>query len=187
MFRNIMVAVDGSSTSRRGLKIAVDLAADQQAALHIVHIVDEAVVIPLDAVYVPANTIDSMVEGLRDSGRDILAKAVAVASERGLQPRTALVDSGGSGVAAKLLREATKRKADLIVLGTHGRRGLRRLLLGSDAELVLREARVPVLLVRAPERGGATKAIGATKPTQAAGRRASPRGKSAARAPSGTA
>jgi hypothetical protein len=50
-----------------------------------------------------------------------------------------------------ILHEAKKKKADLIVLGTHGRRGIRRILLGSDAETVLRESRVPVLLVRATE------------------------------------
>jgi nucleotide-binding universal stress UspA family protein len=48
------------------------------------------------------------------------------------------------------LQEAENARSDLIVMGTHGRRGLRRLVLGSDAELVLRESPVPVLLVRGP-------------------------------------
>ena len=54
-----------------------------------------------------------------------------------------------SGVAHTILVQAKKQKADLIVLGTHGRRGLARVVVGSDAETVLREAAVPVLLVRA--------------------------------------
>ena len=172
MFKNILVAIDGSSTSQRGLKVATELAADQQATLHVVHVVDEMVVFRLDGPHVPAAYVDSMVGALRETGEAILSKASAFASERGLQARTGLVKSKGAGVAAKLLREATKRKADLIVLGTHGRRGLRRLLLGSDAEMVLREARVPVLLVRAPERAAAKRAADVPKTARAPRRRA---------------
>ena len=63
-----------------------------------------------------------------------------------------LVESRGHSVADTILEQARKTKADVIVLGTHGRRGLSRILMGSDAEAVVREARVPVLLVRSQER-----------------------------------
>ena len=75
--------------------------------------------------------------------------------------RTTLATTRNHDISGQLLREATKRKVDLIVLGTHGRRGLQRLLLGSDAEMVVRDSRVPVLLVRATDAVG--KAPGAAK------------------------
>jgi nucleotide-binding universal stress UspA family protein len=170
MFKNILVAVDGTPTAQRGLKLATDLAADQHATLHIVHVVDANVVLPLEGGFVPADYFQSMKGALRETGRAILDRAAAFAGDRGLQVRSVLVESTGHDVAARLLREAGKRKADLIVLGTHGRRGLRRLLLGSDAEMVLREARVPVLLVRVPARAPARPRAEAPK----AARRSAP-------------
>ena len=80
-----------------------------------------------------------------------------------------LVETRGQTVAHAILGQAQKTKADLIVLGTHGRRGLSRVLMGSDAEAVVREARVPVLLVRARERK-ARKAGAAAKPAAPATR-----------------
>lgn len=62
-----------------------------------------------------------------------------------------MFETMGGRVADVIVREARKWKADLIVMGTHGRRGIGRVVLGSDAEAVLREARVPVLLLRAPD------------------------------------
>lgn len=176
MFRNILVALDGTSTSQRALDTAVRLASDQNAVLHLVHVVEDIVMIPADGLSVPADYLESMAEGLRESGRAILDKAQSFAGARGIGVKTTLVDARGMGVAPRLLREATRRKADLIVLGTHGRRGLRRLLMGSDAEAVLREARVPVLLVRAPERARVTRPVALPKlAARPRPRRASPR------------
>ena len=71
-----------------------------------------------------------------------------------------MIEGRGRAVSGVILEDARKFRADLIVMGTHGRRGLNRLLLGSDAERVLREARIPVLLVRQqqPQRRRARKA-----------------------------
>ena len=172
MFTNILVAVDGTSTSQRGLKVATELALDQNATLHVVHVVDNVMVVPMEAPYAHAAYVESMLEALRMAGSKLLAKAEAYARQRGVEVRTILSEATGNGVAAQLLREAKRRKADLIVLGTHGRRGLRRLLLGSDAEMVMREARVPVLLVRAPERSVAKRPADALEPVGRALRRA---------------
>jgi len=151
MFERILVAVDGSPTSNRGLKTAIDLAADQQAALHVLHIVDALAGVPsLEGAYFPTAYLDQMSEALRDTGREVLKKAESMAAARGVQAKVALVESVGHTVAQAILGYARKQRADLIVLGTHGRRGLSRALMGSDAEMVLREARVPVLMVRAP-------------------------------------
>jgi nucleotide-binding universal stress UspA family protein len=86
---------------------------------------------------------------LRDAGRKFLAKSQREAKAQGQEIDAHLVESLGDGVAQTILRQVRKIKPDLIVLGTHGRRGLARVVVGSDAETVLREATVPVLLVRA--------------------------------------
>ena len=106
--------------------------------------------------------------------RALLASCEAFGTQHGVRLRTSLLTTRDPDISGQLLREATKRKADLIVLGTHGRRGLRRLLLGSDAEMVVREARVPVLLVRATdaERG---------KPAKVARKMGTPAARKAAR------
>jgi len=62
------------------------------------------------------------------------------------------VETAGYGVADVILKQAKKTRADLIVMGTHGRRGVARLVMGSDAEGVVRGAPVPVLLVRSADK-----------------------------------
>ena len=70
----------------------------------------------------------------------------------GLEPESVLLETIGGPSARLIVAQATEWPADLIVMGTHGRRGIRRIALGSDAEQVLRTSPVPVLLVRvAPE------------------------------------
>jgi len=90
-----------------------------------------------------------LVPALREGGKRVLAKAQAFALKQGLKAKTILREMIGGPAAYPIVREARKLRADLIVLGTHGRRGVRRLVLGSDAEQVVRTASVPVLLVRA--------------------------------------
>ena len=161
MFKRILVAIDGSPVAQRGLRVALDLAAEQRAVVHAVHVVDDTSIVPsLDGGYVPSTFIDTYAEALREKGYKTLDKATAQAREAGVSFKAALVESVGQGVAQTILQHARKVKADLIVLGTHGRRGLRRALLGSDAEAVVRESPVPVLLVR----GGAARG----KPVEAA-------------------
>ena len=106
--------------------------------------------------YVPANYVDTLLEDLRANGRKVLAAAEATAAKAGVTAKTVLVETKGGSIADAILSQARKLKSSVIVMGTHGRRGLRRVVMGSDAEAVLREARVPVLLVRAPERAAST-------------------------------
>jgi nucleotide-binding universal stress UspA family protein len=151
MFKRILVAVDGSPTSNRGFKVAVPLAKSLGAKLVVLHVIDErAVGIGLSASgYVAPAYVEDVIAALRDAGRKVLAKAQREAKSQGQEIDAHLVESLGDGVAQTILRQARKIKPDLIVLGTHGRRGLARVVVGSDAETVLREATVPVLLVRA--------------------------------------
>jgi nucleotide-binding universal stress UspA family protein len=82
-------------------------------------------------------------------GERVLAKAAAAARAKGVKAQILMPEIMGGPAAAEIVRQAKKVGADLIVLGTHGRRGMKRLALGSDAENVVRNSKVPVLLVRA--------------------------------------
>lgn len=150
MYVKILVAVDGSPTSLRGLDEAIKVAKAMRGQLKLVHVVNELV---LAAEYVPAVYYEPVLVSLRDSGVKVLEQAVAVARRAGVPCEPSLVETLGGRAADEIVKQAQAWPADLIVLGTHGRRGLKRLVMGSDAELVLRQAPVPVLMVRdQPER-----------------------------------
>jgi nucleotide-binding universal stress UspA family protein len=147
MYRRILVPVDGSHTSTLGLQLAIRLAKNQKAQLRLVHVVDEFIVTQDFGSYVNAG---DLIDSLRDAGKKIISNALALTRRHGINAQGALYETMGLRVADVLVREAKKWKADLIVLGTHGRRGINRLMLGSDAETVLRTSPVPVLMVRSP-------------------------------------
>ena len=162
MFRRILVPVDGSATSRRGLRLAIELARDQKAVLELLHVIDMLLVTPAlsGGTYVSTQQVEQFVTALRSQGEKVLAQAEGLARKAGLQCRAVVVETPGSPVADSIVAHARKRRVDLIVIGTHGRRGLSRMVLGSDAEGVVRESPVPVLLVRlakAPVARRATK------------------------------
>lgn len=148
-YKKILVPVDGSASSNLGLREAARLAAEQHATLHLVHVVDEHFV--MTAGLEMATYPEDLFANLRKAGRDILRKAEAVAKKLGLPVRTVLLESLSGPVADLIVREAKRARANVIVIGTHGRRGVRRLLLGSDAEGIVRTSPVPVLIVRAKE------------------------------------
>ena len=154
MFRRILVPIDGSPTSNRSLEEAIALARDQSARLCLLHVVDELVVTQgfEGVAYIPESYMDDFMDALRKDGKKLLARAEARARRRRVKVETALLETVGHRVAELILKHAKKWRADVIVLGTHGRRGLSRLLMGSDAEMVVREAPVPVLLVRSAQR-----------------------------------
>ncbi len=147
MYKRILVPVDGSSTSQLGLSEAIRLAKQIKASVRIVHVVDEFVA---DSTLGPAVYYDKWVEALREGGRKTLADAQAFAKRQDFEPEAVLVETIGRRAADVIVEQVKQWPADLIVMGTHGRRGMRRLVMGSDAELVVRSAPVPVLLVREP-------------------------------------
>jgi nucleotide-binding universal stress UspA family protein len=89
-------------------------------------------------------------EAWHKAGWDIVDRAAAKARTAGIEPQLRLLESDGRHVAGGLVEEARQWGADLIVVGTHGRRGFNRLFLGSVAEGVARAAPTSVLLVRRP-------------------------------------
>jgi len=146
MYRRIAVGVDGSAHAERALEHAVALAKALGAALRIVHVVDQgwlpvAPELGLDLARISA--------ARKAEGEDVLAAALVAARADGVAAETRLVETAtpGEHPADALVAEAAAWPADLLVLGTRGRRGVERLLLGSMAEGVARRSSVPVLLV----------------------------------------
>jgi nucleotide-binding universal stress UspA family protein len=152
MFTRILVALDGSAASNAGFNSALDLASDQHATLIGLHVLDDSsVTLNFEGAYVSAPYVDKLFESLRQRGQQILAKAETAAKAANVAMQPLLVESRGQTIAQTILAQANNAKADVIVIGTHGRRGLSRVLMGSDAEAVVRDSAVPVLLVRSPE------------------------------------
>jgi nucleotide-binding universal stress UspA family protein len=148
MYKRILVPVDGSATSLKGLDEAIELAKATGAKLKLVHVVNELI---NDYTIAPSVYYERVIDSMRDAGQKALSGADAHAREKGIAAECELVETIGARASNVILDAAKNWHADLIVMGTHGRRGLRRLALGSDAEMVLRSAPVPVLMVRAAE------------------------------------
>lgn len=149
MYERILVPVDGSPTSALGLAEAIKLARLTNARILLLHAVDLAVVaVSPEAGSATATLYDAMREG----GEQVLAHAKDTVAKAGVPVETLQLDTLTARVSELVIDHARKWRADLIVIGTHGRRGVGRFLLGSDAEQIVRSAPVPVLLVRASER-----------------------------------
>ncbi|CAB3926081.1 universal stress protein [Achromobacter ruhlandii] len=149
MYQRILVPVDGSPTSERGLQEAIRLALLTHASLRLIHVIDEmSFMLGIDAYGYAAG---ELLDLLRKDGTEILQQASATVRAQGVPVDSVLYENLDKTVQQRIVAEAEMWKADLIVIGTHGRRGVRRLVLGSSAEGVLRTSPVPVLLVRAPE------------------------------------
>jgi nucleotide-binding universal stress UspA family protein len=145
MYGKILVPVDGSETSTRALNEAIKIAKVQGSQLRLVHIVNEFI---LDITYSGGLFVQNLIDSLVKTGRSVLDTAEAAAKKEGVRVESVLIESIGGVAADLILAQAKKWQPDLIVMGTHGRRGLARAFLGSDAQNVVRDASVPVLLVR---------------------------------------
>lgn len=141
MYKRILVAVDGSKTSERGLDEAIRIARFANAQLLLVHVANELVHAPNYQTY------EDIIGKLRANGWAILKEANTRAEVAGITCTCNLVEAVGGRAAFSIVDQARAWPADLIVMGTHGCRGIRGLAIGSDAELVLLNTPVPVLLV----------------------------------------
>jgi nucleotide-binding universal stress UspA family protein len=145
MYKHIMVAVDGSQTSNLALEEAIRLAGEQHASLKLIHVVDQTLINWDEGGWLDYS---AMQEALSKAGQKIIDDAAQRVRAAGLETETAVVESVARRLADVIAEEAGRWPADLIVMGTHGRRGFDRLLLGSVAEGVVRTAPAPVLLIK---------------------------------------
>jgi nucleotide-binding universal stress UspA family protein len=146
VFKRILVAVDGSHTADQALQEAIKLARELQAQLRIVHVIDIVNINLYGEFPTPTDSLDD----IASSGLEILHKAETVAKGVGIPVETHLIeiDTLGHRIPEMIAADAEAWPADLIVICTHGRRGLSHLFLGSVAEGVVRVATKPVLLIR---------------------------------------
>jgi nucleotide-binding universal stress UspA family protein len=162
MYQRILVPFDGSSTSNRGLDEAIQLATLTGARLRLVHMIELLLV--ATGFETAAAYVGEVVPLMKQAGERILREGQVRAEKAGVTADTFLVDNITTGLSDAVADQVKAWGADLIVIGTHGRRGVGRLLLGSDAEQIVRTATVPVLLVRTTQ---ATTAAAVTVPADA--------------------
>lgn len=148
MYKRILVPVDGSDTATKALVAALQMARESRGQVRIMHMVEGLTPLAIDP-YGGAWSGD-IVDSLRKGGEQILKDALEIAHAAGVPADTEIHDSFGERLAESVVDSAESFDADLVVVGTHGRRGMGRLLLGSGAEQIVRLAPTPVLVVRSP-------------------------------------
>ena len=141
MYRRILIPVDGSTPSDAALVEALRFAHEQGARVRLVYICE-----PLQ--YILAEGPVDLSTEVRRQGELIISAATAKARKAAVAAEAALLETADRRVEEAIVNEARTWGADLIAMGTHGRRGFEHLVLGSVAEGVLRRATVPVLLLR---------------------------------------
>ncbi|HEX7439916.1 MAG TPA: universal stress protein [Caldimonas sp.] len=155
MYQRILVPVDGSATADLGLDEAIRLAKLTGARLRLVHVVD-GVTFATGLELATGDILGLLV----DAGAQILTAARARVEASGVAVDTFLPEAGSGRACDVVIAQAKLWNADLIVIGTHGRRGVGRLFIGSDAEQIVRTAPVPVLLVRPEAAKAGAAAVG---------------------------
>jgi nucleotide-binding universal stress UspA family protein len=150
-----LVAVDGSDTAKLALREAIKLAKEQRAELRLIHVIDESMIAWDESGAMGA--AETVLDALRKAGQAIADKALAQVRKTSLKVQAVLAETFGERIASIIVEEAKRWPADLIVIGTHGRRGVDRLLLGSVAEGVVRLSAKPVLLIRGTQGKGRKK------------------------------
>ena len=143
-YQNILVPVDGSETSYAAVAQAAELAKAFGGKITVVQVL--AFDPYIAAEYISSTQTNDLIERARTSVLKTLEEAAAKFSDLGIPVEAKLLE--GQVVHREIIREAETAKADLIVIGSHGRTGLKRLFLGSVAQSVLGEAHIPVLVVR---------------------------------------
>lgn len=146
MYKNIMLAIDGSEVSNCAIEEIIKLSKDQDINLRIIHVVDES-------IYSSGFDLDyaSLLKLAIEEGQDILDKAtkkIEAQSTIVVEKQLLELKQLRGRVSEIIVKEAKKWPAELLVVGTHGRRGFSRFFLGSVADNIIRIATVPVLLIR---------------------------------------
>jgi nucleotide-binding universal stress UspA family protein len=142
MYKRILVPVDGSVTSNKALAAALQMAREAGAQVRLVHVMDELVTL---TGFEPAVDVLTIWQA---QANKVLQEACASAQAAGVTFDKQLIEEPGERLGDVIAKAARAWPADLIVLGTHGRRGIGRMLVGSGAEQIIRLAPVPVLVIR---------------------------------------
>jgi nucleotide-binding universal stress UspA family protein len=145
MYKRILVPVDGSETSTRALVAALQMAREGGGRVRLVHTLDEL------AYLTGFEVSGDLIRLAREYAGKVLQDALEVAKSAGVPADSKLIEGTCARLGEVVAAEAQAWEADLVVVGTHGRRGVSRVLLGSGAEQVLRLAPVPVLTVRSTQ------------------------------------
>ncbi|MCT9097276.1 universal stress protein [Haloarchaeobius sp. HME9146] len=140
-YSHILVPVDGSDASEHAAEHAIDLANRYDAELTVMHVVDDDL-LPLDA------RSQQLVDRLEEEATDIVAEVVEWATEADVAPVNEVVVRGSPAEQILATIEDGDGEVDLVVLGSHGRSGIDKFLMGSVSERVVRQSPVPVLTVR---------------------------------------
>lgn len=148
MYRYVLVAIDDSETSRKALDEAIALAKAHGARLAITHAVDESLIQSFVTHGAALTNTKPLEEALTSSGRVLLDDAVDHARRAGIEATPQLLASQDMHAADQIAQAVETTGADVLVVGSHGRRGFRRLLLGSVAENLMRKVAVSLLIVR---------------------------------------
>lgn len=146
MYTRILVPVDGSAASEAGLVEAARLARLSGGTLCLLHVLEDTPYVGEAASYAqwPADRRRAAL----DEGRELLERCAGLVAKLGGNAETKLVEAIGHPLQHYVAQQVDDWPADLVVLGTHGRHGLERFIVGSDAEQIVRRSDVPVLLVR---------------------------------------
>ncbi len=149
LYRRILVPIDGSDTAQRGLQEALSLAKLCDASLVLLSVVEYY---PMMMEMATATTWELVTTDLRSHHQRVLDRAHEAAKSAGVASETHLEDAAAARVCDVIVDQAREHRCDLIVMGTHGRRGIEHAMVGSDAERVIRMSTVPLLLVKSQKK-----------------------------------
>lgn len=145
MYQRILVPIDGSTTSECALDEAIKFVQQQNAQIKLLHVLEDIWYFDNENCLSYSELVDSM----KRNGEKILKQAQNRLQQVGITAEIKLLEARGERVANVIVTEAKNNLANLIIIGTHGRSGFSRMLLGSVAENVVRAAHIPILLIRA--------------------------------------
>ncbi|HKB52524.1 MAG TPA: universal stress protein [Ramlibacter sp.] len=147
MYQKILVATDGSALSKKAVRSAVDLASAVGAQLVALYVVPRYPVSYFEGgITVSTQDIARIEKQWSDEGQAVVDSVQQTAQGRGVDAKALITKS--DLVAEAIMAAAKKNKCDLIVMASHGRKGLKRVLLGSETQHVLTHSTVPVLVLR---------------------------------------
>lgn len=149
MYQRIMVAIDDSFATSSVLATAIEMAKLSGASLAICHAVDETLFAQKMGEIMLSNSVSAIENNLRGEAQSFLDQAAEVARAAGVAVETRLIASEAKQVADMLAEAASEWQADLLVVGSNGKRGLDRFFVGSVASRLVQKARTSLLLVRA--------------------------------------